>query len=115
MTPPDFASVYRQHFAYVFRTLRRLGVRTAELDDLVQEAFTGLLRRMPDYEPDRPIEPWLFGIAFRVAAAHRRHRSRRIIEVFAQSLDPPDDDASGPEASLADRQARRLVLDALEV
>jgi RNA polymerase sigma-70 factor (ECF subfamily) len=114
MTPLDFAAVYRDQFGYVFRTMRRLGVRPADLDDLVQEAFTVVLKRLNDYETDRPIEPWLFGIAFRVAAAHRRHRSRRITEVPSPQLEHADLDGAGPEASFADRQARLLVLQALE-
>jgi RNA polymerase sigma-70 factor (ECF subfamily) len=112
--PLDFAAVYRQHFPYVFRTLRRLGVRPSDLDDLAQEAFTVVLRRLDDYQRDRPIEPWLFGIVFRVAAAYRRRRSRRITEVLWHQMDPADTDACGPEASFADGQARRLVLEALE-
>lgn len=112
--PLDFAAVYREQFGYVFRTMRRLGVRPPDLDDLVQEAFTVVLKRLDDYETDRPIEPWLFGIAFRVAAAHRRHRSRRITEVPSSQLEHADLDGAGPEASFADRQARLLVLEALE-
>jgi RNA polymerase sigma-70 factor (ECF subfamily) len=115
MTPLDFGAVYRAHFGYVFRTMRRLGVRPPDLDDVVQEAFTVVLRRLNDYEANRPIEPWLFGIAFRVAAAHRRHRSRRIREVPSPQLEHADLDAAGPEASFVDRQARLLVLEALEV
>lgn len=111
---PDFASVYRLNFAYVFRTLRRLGVRPAELNDATQETFMVVLRRLDDYEPERPIEPWLFGIAFRVAAAQRRRRARRIIEVFSRPEDVADDDSLGPESSFADRQARGLVLEGLE-
>jgi RNA polymerase sigma-70 factor, ECF subfamily len=111
----DFTALYRAHFAYVFRTLRRLGVPPADLDDLAQEAFTVVLKRLGDYQPDRPARPWLFGIAFRVAAAHWRRRSRRIIEVASPpDLDAAEVDACGPEASVADLQARALVLEALE-
>ena len=110
----DFPAVYRQHFAYVFRTLRRLGVRPSELNDATQETFTVVLRRLGDYDPQRPIEPWLFGIAFRVAAALRRRRARRIIEVFSRTDEVADDDSLGPESSFADRQARGLVLAGLE-
>jgi RNA polymerase sigma-70 factor (ECF subfamily) len=111
----DFTALYRAHFAYVFRTLRRLGVPPADLDDLVQEAFTVVLKRIGDYQPDRPARPWLFGIAFRIAAAHWRRRSRRIIEVASPPhLDAAEVDLCGPEASVADLQARALVLEALE-
>ena len=110
----DFNVLYRQQFPYVFRTLRRLGVRPTEIDDLVQEVFTVVFRRLADYDPSRPLAPWLFGIAFRTASVHRRTRSRRIVEVPGEGDDFSDDDASGPDAIASDREARRLVLEGLE-
>jgi RNA polymerase sigma-70 factor (ECF subfamily) len=114
LTPLDFHALYRQQVSYVLRTLRRLGVRPAEIDDLAQEVFTVVFRRLSDYDPSRPIGPWLFGIAFRIVSVHHRARSRRIVEVPADPLELADDEAHGPEASVADRQARRLLLQALD-
>jgi RNA polymerase sigma-70 factor (ECF subfamily) len=113
-TPPEFRALYREQLAYVFRTLRRLGAAPADVDDLVQEVFTVVFKRLSDYDPRRPIQPWLFGIAFRVASMHHRSRSRRVTEVAGDPIELTADDAPGPEASLADRQSRRLVLEALE-
>jgi RNA polymerase sigma-70 factor, ECF subfamily len=110
----DFHALYQQQFRYVFRTLRRLGAGPAEVDDLVQEVFTVVFQRLGDYDRQRPIEPWLFGIAFRVASTHRRRRARRVPEVALGEREPADEDAAGPEASLTDRRARELVLRALE-
>jgi RNA polymerase sigma-70 factor, ECF subfamily len=114
-TSLDFHVLYRQQVSYVLRTLRRLGVRPAEVDDLAQEVFTVVFRRLSDYDPSRPIGPWLFGIAFRIVSVHHRARSRRIVEVPADPLELAADDAHGPEAGVADRQARRLLLQALDV
>lgn len=117
VTAPDFPAVYRDQFPYVFRSLRRLGVRPSELDDLMQEVFTVVFRRLGDYDPSRPIEPWLFGIAFRTVSVFRRTRARRIVEIPSDDIEPADESA-GPEANLeevqADRQARLLVLRGLE-
>jgi RNA polymerase sigma-70 factor (ECF subfamily) len=107
----DFHALYEEQFRYVFRTLRRLGAATAEIDDLVQEVFTVVFQRLADFDRTRPIEPWLFGIAFRITSSHRRRRARRVPEV-ALTTDLADDTA-GPEANLADRSARDLVLRAL--
>jgi RNA polymerase sigma-70 factor, ECF subfamily len=114
-TPLDFHVLYRQQASYVLRTLRRLGVRPAEVDDLAQEVFTVVFRRLADYDPSRPIGPWLFGIAYRIVSVHHRARSRRIVEVRAEALELAADDAHDPEASVADQQARRLLLQALDV
>jgi RNA polymerase sigma-70 factor (ECF subfamily) len=112
----DFHALYEEQFRYVFRTLRRLGARGVEIDDLVQEVFTVVFQRLADYDRSRPIEPWLFGIAFRVASSQRRRRARRVPEVALgeRERELVDEDAAGPEASLADRRARELVLQALE-
>lgn len=83
---PVFATVYAEHFKYVWRTLARLGVRDAELEDAAQEVFVVVHRRLDSYDPQRPIKPWLCGIAHRVATAERRrarHRRERLCEAPA--------------------------------
>ena len=55
---------------YVWNALRRLGVREADLDDEVNEVFLRVHRQLAQYDPSRPIRPWLFAFAARVAAAY---------------------------------------------
>jgi RNA polymerase sigma-70 factor (ECF subfamily) len=75
---PDFTAVYRAHFAYVIRALRRLGVREADLPDLAHDVFVVVHRKLSSFDPSRPMKPWLFGIAFRTALdKKRRHASFR--------------------------------------
>ena len=61
---------------YVYRTLRRLGTASSEVDDLAQEVFLGLRHSWTVYDPGRPLRPYLFGIAFRIVSAHQRKRKR---------------------------------------
>lgn len=68
----DFDAVYEGEFDYVYRTLRRLGVAEADADDAVHDVFVVVHRRLAEIDPERPIRPWLFGVARRIAAAHRR-------------------------------------------
>ena len=70
--------------------MRRLGVRPAELDDLCQEVFAVVFRRLSDYDPSRPIEPWLFGIAYRVMLDHHRKRSTHAEVPSARVPETPD-------------------------
>jgi RNA polymerase sigma-70 factor (ECF subfamily) len=107
---PDFHEVYKQHFTYVWHSLRRLGVRDADLEDLCHDVFIAFYRGLEGYDPARPIKPWLFGIAFRVASDHRR-RARNRFEV-QQSVEVADR-APGAEDRVAERQARDLVTEAL--
>ena len=107
----DFETLYRAEFPYVWHTLRRLGVRDRDLEDLAHDVFVVVHRRLADYDPTRPLKPWLFGIAFRVAAGDRR-RARVHAEIPSDAVDVAAD-VPGADDQLAARQDRQLVLDAL--
>jgi len=47
--PPDIQALYREHFRFVWRCLRRLGVLSAGMDDAVQEVFLVAHRRSADF------------------------------------------------------------------
>jgi RNA polymerase sigma-70 factor (ECF subfamily) len=101
---------FQSELAYLFRTLRRLGVRSEDLEDAAHEVFIVLDRKWSAYDASRPLRPYLFGIAMRVVAAGRRRQQReepRILRELPGESVPPDEAA---EAA----QARELVLRALE-
>jgi RNA polymerase sigma-70 factor (ECF subfamily) len=102
--------VYRREFDYITRTLRRLGVAPGDEQDLAHEVFLVLWRTWSQYDPTRPLRPYLFGIAFRVAATYRRRTWR---EVSFAVVDGPDL-APVPDQAIEANQARTLVLAALE-
>ena len=74
---PDFADVYRAHFAYVWRTLRRLGLREAALDDAAQDVFLVVHQQLGAFEGRSTLKTWLFGIVLNTARHHRRSLARR--------------------------------------
>ncbi len=113
VAPPAFAEVFDAHFGYVWNTLRRLGVGEADAQDQAQEVFVVVSSLLGDYDPSRPIRPWLFGIAYRVACRWRalaRHRRELAMD------SPPDapDPRPAADEELAAHQARDLVLRALD-
>jgi len=67
-----FDDVYKREFAYVWKTLGRLGVAPADVPDAVHDVFVVVYRRWSELDSTRSIRPWLFGVARRVAAARRR-------------------------------------------
>jgi RNA polymerase sigma-70 factor (ECF subfamily) len=69
-----FERVYREHHAFVWKSVRRLGVPDAEVDDVVQDVFMIVHRRLADFEGRSKITTWLFAIAYRVVKDHRRSR-----------------------------------------
>src|ERR1051325_2373650 len=46
---------------YLFETIRRLGARPSEVEDLVQEVFVVLHRNWPTLDTTRSLPPYLFG------------------------------------------------------
>ncbi len=105
--------IYRAEFAYVWNSLRRLGVRHGDLPDLTHDVFVTAWRQRNEFDRSRPVRPWLFGIAFRVAVGNKR-RAASTREVLEQ---PPEsaDLALGPEEHATRNQDRRLVLQALQM
>jgi RNA polymerase sigma-70 factor (ECF subfamily) len=111
MTPDDAClDAFQKELAYIYRTLRRLGTAPAEVEDLAQDVFLALRRSWAQYDSTRPLRPYLFGIAFRIASAHQR-KSRREVAFGVVDI---DDAAPGPDDVLQTKQARALVLAALE-
>jgi len=109
---PDFDEVYREHFPYVWRSLRRLGVAPADVEDITHEVFMVVHRKLGEFDSRRPLKPWLFGIAFRLASEDRR-RARRRFEVVGPGVDRA---GGGPTADdlIESDDRRRLVLECLQ-
>jgi RNA polymerase sigma-70 factor (ECF subfamily) len=72
-----FDEVYDAHFAFVWRSVRRLGVLEGAVDDVAQEIFLVVHRRLPEFEGRSAVKTWLFGIVLRVVREHRRHLRRK--------------------------------------
>lgn len=109
---PDaaFETIYREHYAFVWRSVRRLGTPDAELDDLVQEVFVVVHRRLGDFEGRSAITTWLFGIAYRVVRDHRRSAAARAKrEALATGGRPPTE----PDRKLSRTQAAGVLDDLL--
>jgi RNA polymerase sigma-70 factor (ECF subfamily) len=99
--------VYREHFAFVWRSAKRLGVRDASLDDVVQEVFVVVHRRLASFEGRSAVRTWLFGITLRVARDHRRATRRKSPE---PTVDPDTLRAAGGPAESAEKnEAVRLL------
>jgi RNA polymerase sigma-70 factor (ECF subfamily) len=75
--PPQLRDVFTEHGPFVCRSLRYLGVREADLDDLLQEVFLVVHQRLADYKESGRARAWLYSICTRVAHAQRRKHVRR--------------------------------------
>jgi RNA polymerase sigma factor (sigma-70 family) len=105
--PLDFDAVYEEHFQFLFRALRRLGVAEASLDDALQDVFLAVHRRLDDFEGRSSVKTWLFGFALRVARDHRRRRARKGgLELLSVTL---PDGAPSPLEQLEHAESLRLL------
>jgi RNA polymerase sigma-70 factor (ECF subfamily) len=109
---PELAAVFDEHFDYVWKTLRRLGVRDGDLEDVSQEVFLRIHQWLEDYDPARAMRPWIFGFAYRVASDYKR-LARHRVEVLGAPVEPADPARRADERIEAD-QERALVEAALE-
>lgn len=78
------AALYRVHFQFVWRSLRRLGVRPSSLEDAVQDVFLVAHRKLHAFDGRSSHRAWLFAIAVRAAAEHRRRDARLHLDPDAQ-------------------------------
>jgi RNA polymerase sigma-70 factor (ECF subfamily) len=116
--PAAFESIFRSELPYVLATLRRLGARSADIEDLAHDVFVVVHRRLGDYDTTRPLRPWLVGIAMRIAADDRRLARRRWEREDDGAVERATASGRSPEqqALAAERRAMALVgLDALDL
>jgi RNA polymerase sigma-70 factor (ECF subfamily) len=89
----SFVELYEDHFDFVWRSLRRLGVDTPDCDDAVQDVFVVAYRRLADFEGRSSLRTWLFGISARVAKDHRRRQRRKggLLQLSSRFPSPASD------------------------
>jgi RNA polymerase sigma-70 factor, ECF subfamily len=110
---PTFDAIYESDFSFVCKSLRRLGAAPSDVGDLAQEVFLVVLRRLCDFDPSRPLRPWLFGIAYRVFIDDLRlaRRKREVLETREPDADSGHGDHAAGDGAEGERRA--LVLAAL--
>jgi RNA polymerase sigma-70 factor (ECF subfamily) len=112
--PTTCLSAFLQEFAYVCRTLRRLGVRPADIEDMAHEVYLVLSRRWDEYDQTRSLRSWLFPIVFGVASTQRRRHWRESPHANTDAELEIEDPAPHPERAAHLRQMRGLVVEALD-
>jgi RNA polymerase sigma-70 factor, ECF subfamily len=108
---PDFEAIYREHFRFVWRSVCRLGIDPALVDDVVQETFLVVHRRLATFEGRSSTKTWLYGIVRRVIADHRRSQRRKpAFEGSSAKVDRAADvTVVGPEGSVEQAEKVRLL------
>jgi RNA polymerase sigma-70 factor, ECF subfamily len=75
-----FRAFHAEHFDLVWRVLTRFGAPPDELEDLVQDVFVIVHRKLPTFRREARVSTWLFAICRKVAAgARRKALVRRVV------------------------------------
>lgn len=106
---PDFGALVREHAPYVWRVLRRLGVRESDVEDVAQEVFVVVYRKLGEFEGRSSLRTWIYGICARTASDHRRLAHVRREEATSR---PPERAGSAPQLAELEARDRRAMLDA---
>lgn len=106
-----FEAVFAEFAPYVLRVMPRLGVGTADVDDVAQEVFMAVHKGLADFEGRSRLRTWIYGICLRVAGNYRRraHRRREV-----RGLDIEETFAPVQGETLERTRSRKLLMSALE-
>lgn len=114
MSGPSFPELYQDHFEYAWACLRRLGVPPEAQEDALQDLFLVVHRRLPEFAGRSTLKTWIFGVARRVAARHRRTEARRLRRHARLAAASATDPAFADDDELARREARRRLAEFLD-
>jgi RNA polymerase sigma-70 factor (ECF subfamily) len=103
-----FEQVFTGNAPFVWRALKRLGVREADVEDVCQEVFLVVHRQLPGFEARSSIRTWLYGICLRAASSYRR-RPHRTREEIAST--PPEESIPAPQDDDLERKRALARLD----
>lgn len=99
----ELATVYREHVRYVWRCVRHLGVREADIEDVAHEVFLVVGRKLGDFEGRSRLQTWIYGITLRVCGDYRKRASfRREVSVAEY------DERSGPNDPVCEAERSQL-------
>lgn len=107
---PAFEALYREHYAFVWRSARRMLASEADVEDAIQDTFSIAYRRFDRYDGSSRASTWLFGILRNVvrnrSRGERRHQRR--LAAFGEQLEAR---AAEPKLGLGERVLARRMLE----
>ena len=93
-----FERLYRLHNRRVYALCLRMVGNTAEAEDLTQEAFLQLFRKIATFRGESAFSTWLHRLAVNVVLM--RLRKKTLAETSLDEATEPDEDAGGPRKDI---------------
>ncbi|HEY3236111.1 MAG TPA: sigma-70 family RNA polymerase sigma factor, partial [Polyangiaceae bacterium] len=103
--------VFDDQAPFIWRSLRHLGIRESDLEDIFQEVFVVIHRKLADFEQRSSLRTWIYGICIRVAKDYRRRAYVR--RELAVAHPPVTAEPASQERDYLRTEARRLMNDIL--
>ena len=106
----EFAALYDTWFEHVTRWLRALGATDADAEDLAQDVFLVVRRRLIDFD-GRNVAGWLYRISCGQVRQHQRRRwVQRVLSLRAPiEVEDIADVCAHPDTSFETKEKRRLL------
>lgn len=89
-----FERIYRLHSRRVYALCLRMVGNTAEAEDLAQEAFLQLFRKIATFRGESAFSTWLHRLAVNVVLM--RLRKKTLSETSLEETTEPDEESGGP-------------------
>jgi RNA polymerase sigma-70 factor, ECF subfamily len=120
---PTPAKIFSEYAPRIYNLCRRMLGNEADAEDVTQQVFMQVIRKLPTFRHEAAFSTWLYRIAVNAALAYRQKRARREehfvrdpMEVFLESgghRGPVRRWVSDPEKVLLDHEVHRLIEEAI--
>lgn len=100
-----FARLLMKHQPRVYAYVRSMVFIATDADDILQDVAMVAWQKFDTYDPDRPFDLWLFGIARNRVRTYFRARKNDRLQFSAQTLELIDHDAVDPARQVESSQA----------
>jgi RNA polymerase sigma-70 factor, ECF subfamily len=112
--PQAFARIYALHKRRIYSLCMRMVNNVAEAEDLTQEAFLQLHRKIATFRGDSAFSTWLHRLAINVVLMHLRRKGLSLVSLD-EAMEPSPEEGPGrsfgaPDLSLAG-SIDRMVLE----
>jgi RNA polymerase sigma-70 factor (ECF subfamily) len=96
-----FAQLYSLHKRRIYSLCLRMVGNIAEAEDLTQEAFLQLHRKIATFRGDSAFSTWLHRLAINVVLMHLRKKGLPVVSLD-EAMEPPTDERPGRSFGAAD-------------
>jgi len=96
--PAAFERIYRLHSRRVYALCLRMVGNTAEAEDLTQEAFLQLFRKIETFRGEAAFSTWLHRLSVNVVLMRLRKKS--LPESSLEEITEPDEETGGPRKDI---------------